>query len=452
MGSGTTLQYSDVSDIGLRRHKNQDSRAVLAPWSREQFRRTGWLFVVADGMGAHAAGETASDLAVKTVPQAYQRLASRSPPLALDSSIRQANEVIHQQGEASAELRGMGTTCTALALLPRGALVGHVGDSRAYRIRGGTIEQLSQDHSLAWEVEASFQTRGGGGPIPSTPKNIITRSLGPHPRVAIDLEGPFPIEEGDTFVVCSDGLSGQVADEEIGLIAGSLSPAEAVASLLGLALVRGAPDNVTLIVARAGRHEATGAAAAEPPWPLNPDTIVADSKRPFPAGWLAMAAGSLLGGLIAAKWVQGSGGLADIRDGRLPSGLDGLLGIAALGVLALTFLAAIVLAVSRLLPGGEAASLVLPAGKQLGNGPYRSAGCKPSPELLEGIISSVESAADGLGDEERHECLEQVAAARIAARSGDHAASLAAANRGIALYRRAVEAARSDDTHTLSDG
>ena len=75
MGSGTTLEYSDISDIGLRRQKNQDSKAVVAPWSREQYRRTGWLFVVADGMGAHAAGETASELAAKVVPQAYQRLA-----------------------------------------------------------------------------------------------------------------------------------------------------------------------------------------------------------------------------------------------------------------------------------------------------------------------------------------------------------------------------------------
>jgi serine/threonine protein phosphatase PrpC len=443
VGSGTTLQYSDVSDIGLRRHKNQDSKAVLAPWSREQYRRTGWLFVVADGMGAHAAGETASDLAVKTVPPAYQRLAAHSPPLALLSSIRQANDLIHQQGEATAELRGMGTTCSALALLPRGALVGHVGDSRVYRIRRGTIEQFSCDHSLAWEMEAR-QPRAGGEQIPATPKNIITRSLGPHAQVEIDLEGPFPIEEDDTFVVCSDGLSGQVADEEIGLLAGALPPEEAVSALLGLALVRGAPDNVTVVIARAGRHEAT-TAAADQAWPLTADPIEPARSKPLPIKWLGLAGGSLLGALVSASLI-GTEAWDRLREGLLPAGFQDSLATLLLVGLTLCFLAAMILAVTGFLPAGGPASLQLPPGKRLGNGPYRCFPCDPSRELLEGISSSVESAADGLGDAERHACLEHVVAARSASNRGDFAASLAAANRGIAVYRKAVEAARGDDT------
>ena len=448
MGSGSTLEYSDVSDIGLRRHKNQDSRAVLAPWSREQFRRTGWLFVVADGMGAHAAGETASDLAVKTVPQAYQRLAAQSPPLALLSSIRQANELIHRQGEGSAELRGMGTTCTALALLPRGALVGHVGDSRAYRIRRDRIEQLSRDHSLAWEIEA-LQPRSGTDQPPAAPKNIITRSLGPHPRVEIDLEGPFEVEDGDTFVVCSDGLSGQVADEEIGLLASRLPPTEAVSAMLGLALVRGAPDNVTIVVARAGAHEVT--APPEPgdsAWPLTAEPAVADAPKPVPFRWLGLASGALLAALISASMV-GSAGWDALRTGRLPDGPQDWLALAALGGFALLFLAAGVLAVAGLMPGGPAA-LLLPLGKRLGGGPYRSFDCRPTAALLEGIVSSVESAADGLSDGERRECLAQVTAARRALGDDDFPTALAAANRGMAVYRRAVDAARRDDTISTS--
>ncbi len=451
MGSGTTLQYSDVSDIGLRRHKNQDSSVVLAPWSREQYRRSGWLFVVADGMGAHAAGETASDLAVKTVPAAYQRLATRSPPLALQSSIQQANDLIHRQGEATAELRGMGTTCTALALLPRGALVGHVGDSRAYRIRRGTIVQFSRDHSLAWEMEA-LQPRTGGEPIPLPPKNIITRSLGPHAQVEVDLEGPFPIEEDDTFVVCSDGLSGQVADEEIGLLAGALPTVEAVSALLGLALVRGAPDNVTVVVARAGRHEATTAAAdADQSWPLTAEPVEPTRSKQAPAKWLGLAAGSLLGALVSASLI-GAETWDRLRNGLLPAGFPNSIAILLLAGLMLCFLASIILAVSGFLSAGESAALVLTSGKRLGSGPYRSFSCSPSSELLEGIISSVESAADGLGDAARHTCLAHVSAARMASTRGDFAASLAAANQGIAIYRGAVEAARRDNTINTPGG
>ncbi len=390
-------------------------------------------------MGAHAAGETASDLATKTVPAAYQRLASRSPPLALESSIRQANDLINQQGDASAELRGMGTTCTALAILPRGALVGHVGDSRAYRIRGGTIEQFSQDHSLAWEVEAR-QPRGGEQ-IPPPPKNIITRSLGPHPRVDIDLEGPFPVEEGDTFVVCSDGLSGQVADEEIGLLAGSLPPAKAVESLLGLALVRGAPDNVTIIIARAGRHEATTNEAGAPAWPLSAEEVDAPPPQPLPIRPLALAAGALLGALVAAS-LNSVAGWDALRRGQWPAAFQDRLALTLLGGLALVFVAALALALARLLSGGGSATLVLPPGKRLGGGPYRSFSCRPSTELVEGIITSLESAADGFDDAEGAAFLQQAAAARAAARANDVPAALAAVHQALSIYRQAVDAAR----------
>ncbi len=440
MGSGSTLHYSDVSDIGLRRHTNQDSRAVLAPWSREQFRRMGWLFVVADGMGAHAAGETASDLATKTVPQAYQRLASRSPPLALLTSIRQANDIINQQGEASADLRGMGTTCTALALLPRGALVGHVGDSRAYRIRGDTIEQFTRDHSLAWEVEALQQQTGGDlGPPP--PKNIITRSLGPHPRVEIDLEGPFAVEEGDTFVVCSDGLSGQVADEEIGLLAGSLAPAEGINALLGLALVRGAPDNVTVIVARAGAQEATNIDSTEPAWTLSTEEAEPTAVQPLPVKALALAAGALFGGLIFASLTSTDGWDA-LRSGAWPANPQDGLALMLVGGLGLVFVAALVLALSKLLSPAGSAGFLLPRGKQLGHGPYRSYSCRSSSDLLEGIIASLESAADGFDEAEGRALLAHVTAARGAAHSGDVTAALAAIHQGLASYRQAVEAGR----------
>jgi protein phosphatase len=180
---GSTLDYCDRTDVGRRRSNNQDAKAVLEPWNRDIYNRRGWLFVVADGMGAHAAGEMASAIAAEQVPLVYEKLAGKSPARALRQAIEQANTEIHSKGESSVDLKGMGTTCTTLVLVPRGALVGHVGDSRAYRVRGRRIEQLSRDHSLVWELQ-DLQAAGEAVPgldLRETPKNIITRSLGPHP-------------------------------------------------------------------------------------------------------------------------------------------------------------------------------------------------------------------------------------------------------------------------------
>jgi protein phosphatase len=182
VGSGSSLDYCALSDIGRRRASNQDAQTVAEPYNTEQYRRRGWLLLVADGMGAHAAGEMASAIAAQQVPLAYDKNAHRPAPLALQSSMLHANAEIHARGESTADLKGMGTTCTTLVIVPRGALVGHVGDSRAYRVRGGTIEQLSRDHSLAWDMEAARE-KAGGDAIPAPPKHIITRSMGPHGRL-----------------------------------------------------------------------------------------------------------------------------------------------------------------------------------------------------------------------------------------------------------------------------
>jgi len=431
VGSGTTLDYCDLTDIGRRRANNQDSKAVLPPWGTEQYRRRGWLFVVADGMGAHAAGEMASALAVEHVPLAYEKTAARSPPLALKLSIEQANAEIHARGESAFDMKGMGTTCTALALVPRGALVGHVGDSRAYRIRGTTIDQLSCDHSLAWEMEAHRPA----GVEDAIPKNIITRSLGPHPQVKVDVEGPFPVEAGDVFLLCSDGLSGQVADEEIGLLAGSLSAADAAAALVGLSLVRGAPDNVTVIVARAGENEVSRDGADPTSWPLSEETPAATDRPPVPWGLLATAAASLLVALVAygAKASLGEG-LAQ----ALAFAVSVVMGLVFLGSLLAAFL-------GSLAPAGDDIRLLRP-GAKLGSGPYRTYGCAASAQLLEGIIASVESAADGLASRDRDRLLEAVAVARKPVADGNFSAATRAAASAIAIYRRMVEAARSDET------
>ncbi len=446
MGSGTSLEFCDLSDIGRRRASNQDARIVVEPYSSEQYRKRGWLLVVADGMGAHAAGEMASALAVEQVHLAYEKAAGQAPPLALRSSFQHANAEIHARGSSAADLHGMGTTCTALVILPRGALVAHIGDSRAYRIRGGRIDQLTRDHSLAWEVEAA-RAKLGGEPLDSPPKNIITRSMGPHGRVDVDLEGPFPVEVGDTFVLCSDGLSGQVADEEIGLFASKAPPAEAAAALLGLALVRGAPDNITLIVARAGVREVTEAALAGTPWPLSNGERGGRGDSPRQVNWLPLivAGAALLSALIInpmALTHPETGMLGRL----LGEGLAEAVGWAATAGMLLLFLGAVVAATLGFLLPEATEQRVLPAGAFLGKGPYRSYDCTPSTDLIEGVVASVETAADGLSDRERQQALGHVAAARREAAGGDFNAAVGEAARAIAIYRRSVEAARSDDT------
>lgn len=277
----TYVEQASLSDIGLRRSNNQDSLTVVLAKSGDAWARRGHLFMVADGMGAHAAGELASKMACDTVPLTYEKdIQSEPPPLALRKAIEDANGRIHSRGQANLDFRGMGTTASVLLLLPQGALIAHVGDSRVYRLRANRIEQLSFDHSLVWEMMATGKLREDEVPG-YIPKNIITRSLGPAPHVEVDLEGPWPIAPGDTFLLCSDGLSGQVSDEEIGAVLTAFSPAEAVQVLVDLANLRGGPDNISVIVARVN--------GAPPAAPVAWQTTGKSTRRPVhPAAWVVL--------------------------------------------------------------------------------------------------------------------------------------------------------------------
>jgi protein phosphatase len=334
------LQIAAASDLGLRRANNQDSKAVVLVSGREKWQTRGHLFIVADGMGAHAAGELASKLATDIIPLSYYKLGDITAPEALLTAVQEANAQIHTRGQASDDFKGMGTTLSALALLPQGSLTAQVGDSRVYRWRNHRIEQLTFDHSLVWELRASGQFRGQE--VPSyIRKNIITRSLGPNPQVQVDLEGPAPVQVGDVFLLCSDGLSGPVQDDEIGKILACLDPNEAVRTLVDLANLRGGPDNITVIVVRitAPLAARNGAAASSRP-----------ARPVHPLVW------SLLGicGLAAL-------GLAAIHL-YLPA-LVALLGAAGSGIAALV----------QRYGGGENRY----EGRPLGKGPYTASDCAP---------------------------------------------------------------------------
>jgi serine/threonine protein phosphatase PrpC len=243
------IAFAELTDVGMRRANNQDSMVSLPAKTEERFWTRGHLFVVADGMGAHAAGELASQIATEQIAMHYFRNTEHKPAEALRSAVSEANAEIHHRGQSNPEFHNMGTTACSLVLVPEGALVAHVGDSRVYRLRKGMFEQLTFDHSLVWEMEASghIDTSVWGKSIP---KNVITRSLGPNAEVDIDIEGPFAVEPGDTFLLCSDGLTGLVDDNEIGALIDCLPEDLATRVLVDLANLRGGSDNTTVIVVR----------------------------------------------------------------------------------------------------------------------------------------------------------------------------------------------------------
>lgn len=246
-----TVEFAALSDIGFRRQNNEDSNTVLMATRSEVYQQFGHLFLVADGMGGHAVGELASKIAADTVPLAFQKARSDPFPEALRRAIEEANAVIHNRGERNTDFRKMGTTCTTLVLCPQGAVVGHIGDSRCYRIRGRRIDQITFDHSLQWELLRQGKQRREEILL-QQPRNVITRCLGPEPAVQVDIEGPYPVLPGDIYLLCSDGLTGLLNDAEIGLIAANLPPVEACRLLVDLANLRGGSDNITVVITRVG--------------------------------------------------------------------------------------------------------------------------------------------------------------------------------------------------------
>jgi len=246
------------SDVGMKRHHNED-RYLLAPHLK--------LFAVADGMGGASAGEVASGLAVTEVDafvqaraQALQAGTDDDVAAVLVAAVAQANTAVRDQSAADPGCRGMGTTMTTLCFVRDRAFIAHVGDSRCYRVRQGQIAQLSRDHSLVEEqVRAGLITPAQAKSSPW--KNIITRAIGAAAGVDVDVTS-VAVEDGDVFVVCSDGLSGVVADEEIARVVGEHFLHRVPETLIDLANARGGPDNITVVVccAVAGRWASASAA------------------------------------------------------------------------------------------------------------------------------------------------------------------------------------------------
>ncbi len=241
------IRYASLTDVGVKRSHNQDACASRPAADDSHWKSHGHVFIVADGMGGHAVGEKASARAASDIPLTFlKHVEAEGVPAAIKRAFEEANESIHQIGVNNPEFKGLGTTGTALILRPEGAWVGHVGDSRAYRVRGDRVQQLTFDHSWVWEVAR----RQGIDPdeLGDFKRNVIIRSLGPDTAVEVDIEGPHPLEPGDVFIVCSDGLTNEVATDEIGAVAKAFPPDVASRYLVDLANVRGGRDNVTCLM------------------------------------------------------------------------------------------------------------------------------------------------------------------------------------------------------------
>ncbi len=247
------LVVAGATDVGRKRDTNQDSFLV-----DEDLR----LFVVADGMGGHAGGGTASRLAVETIQsevrksrssrreafETFPALEDSALPEVLRDAVDGACLRIFEEARATPSLAGMGTTATILLLHGRHAFVAHVGDSRIYLIRGGDIHQVSEDHSLVNEqIKAGVLTPEEARH--SQFKNVITRSVGFEEDVLVDLMG-LAVEKGDTFIICCDGLSNLVEDHEIAEMVRDERVEDLPLRLIGLANDRGGDDNITVIAVR----------------------------------------------------------------------------------------------------------------------------------------------------------------------------------------------------------
>jgi protein phosphatase len=255
-----SIVASGATDVGRRREHNEDAFLVD---------RSLGLFIVADGMGGHAGGGTASRLAVETIQTSIRASRTASPelfgaaagvedspvPEVLREAVEAACARIFETAQVDPELAGMGTTVTAALVDGRLAFVAHVGDSRCYLLREGRIYQVSEDHSLVNE-QLKAGTISADEAKRSRFKNIITRSVGFEPQVQVDLMG-VELEAGDALVLCCDGLSNLVEDPEILQVVESTSIDDAPDRLVALANGRGGDDNITVIVIRASEPAAS---------------------------------------------------------------------------------------------------------------------------------------------------------------------------------------------------
>jgi protein phosphatase len=244
------IDAASLTDVGRQRSNNEDSYLYWEPESDDEFLRKGRLAVIADGMGGYEGGQEASRLAVETVRHIYEYAFGADPQSTLLDALESAHQTIQRYAMEHPQFHGMGTTCTAVAIVGRQLHFAHVGDSRLYHIRAEAITRLTRDHSYVGRLVESGIVRSEDAEF-HPQRHVLTAALGSgRPVVPHAPDSPFSLEEGDTLLLCTDGLWGVVSDIELARIAQSNPPAEACVALVRMALERGGPDNVTVSVLR----------------------------------------------------------------------------------------------------------------------------------------------------------------------------------------------------------
>ena len=247
MASNLIIEFGSCSDIGMVRQENQDSFGKFPEGNLDLSNDSGQLFVVADGMGGHEGGREASQMAVQTIRDSYFGDSARSIPERLEQALQKANSDIYEFSTVHPRYMSMGTTCSALVLKNDRAYIGHVGDSRIYRITSSAIEQLTDDHSRVAELhrrgviskeEARYHPE----------RSYLYRAVGVRPTVEVDLIEDVPINPGEYFLLCSDGLINHVEDSEFKRIVLGHEPQKACEALVALANKNGGSDNITVII------------------------------------------------------------------------------------------------------------------------------------------------------------------------------------------------------------
>jgi PPM family protein phosphatase len=241
------------TDLGRIRENNEDKHEFYIPEDRDVLATKGQIFVVCDGMGGHAAGQIASELALKTFIDVYLTHPSADAKEALSAAIHGANRFVHLVSKTVPARKGMGTTFSAFVLLQDRVYIVQVGDSRVYRLREGELTQLTQDHTYMNEmVRVGALTPEQAANHPQ--KHVLTRAVGVEENVVPDFF-EFELLESDIYFACSDGILNHVEDPQIHQVLASNGPAEAAWRLVNLALGGGGSDNATAIVVHVDRLE-----------------------------------------------------------------------------------------------------------------------------------------------------------------------------------------------------
>jgi protein phosphatase len=242
------LYYSYLSDVGNVRTINEDCLFV------GKIGGDAYLFVVADGMGGHDAGEVASYKAVSMFVKRIKRGVEGNIPEVLRQIVLSINEILIHEGKKAANYKGMGTTLTALYIKDDKGYIAHVGDSRVYRYADGSLEQLTEDHSLVGKLlKGGFITKKEAQSHPK--RNVLYQSVGLKPGIEVECIGPIPIQMGQKFLLCSDGLSNEVGETEIEESLKVKSTKRMVDELIKLAKTRTASDNITVIAISTEKDE-----------------------------------------------------------------------------------------------------------------------------------------------------------------------------------------------------